>query len=228
MIELKNLTKTYRLGKTLHHAVHNVSLTLEKGQILGLVGPSGSGKSTLGKLLLRLIPPTSGQILLDGREITHSPPLPHRMQMVFQDPSTSLNPRMTVYDILSEPTHIHNLPNRTYELLDAVRLPRTATSRYPHEFSGGERQRIGIARALALQPSLLILDEPLSALDLSTQAQIVNLLLRLHKELHLTYLFISHDLPMVQYLATRILHMDHGQAFEYRDSALKSTKIHIY
>lgn len=209
MITLKNLTKIYRLGKhKLLTAVDHVNLTIEKGEIVGLVGPSGSGKSTLGRLILGLIPPTSGQIFFEGQEKKGL--LPRRMQMIFQDPYSSLNPRMSIDAILSEPTQIHHLPNRVDELLDLVALPRASKSRYPHEFSGGQRQRIGIARALALNPDVLICDEPLSSLDVSIQAQIVNLLLRLQKELSLTLLFISHDLAMVRYVSTRTLAMDHG------------------
>jgi ABC-type oligopeptide transport system ATPase subunit len=212
MIEARKLTKVYRLGKENFRAVNNVSLSIEKGEVLGLVGESGSGKSTLGKMLLHLIPPTSGQIYFDGVEIERG--LPKRMQMIFQDPFSSLNPRMTVGEILAEPSRIHRLPPRVDELLDLVNLPRHAKSRYPHEFSGGQRQRIGIARALALKPDFIVCDEPISALDVSIQAQIVNLLLRLQKELGLTYLFIAHDLAMVRYISTRVAVMQRGEIVE--------------
>lgn len=216
-LEARHLTKLYSLErKRTLRAVHNVSFTLQKGETLGLVGESGSGKSTLGKMLLRLIDPSSGQIFFKGEEITHrkNRALCRQMQMIFQDPFSSLNPRMTVDNLLREPLKIHGLPYRTDELLDLVGLPSRAKERYPHEFSGGQRQRIGIARALALQPDFLICDEPLSALDVSIQAQIINLLQNLQKELGLTYLFITHDLAVVRYLSTRIAVMHHGEIVE--------------
>lgn len=217
MIEAKNLSKLYQLGKKRHFlAVNGASLTINKGEILGLVGESGSGKSTLGRMLLGLIEPTAGEIYFDGQKVKGL--LPRRMQMVFQDPYSSLNPRMSVGKILQEPTRIHRLPDRTDELLDLVNLPRTAKERYPHEFSGGQRQRIGIARALALNPEFLICDEPISALDVSIQAQIVNLLKRLQKELNLTILFIAHDLAMVRYLSDRIAVMHQGQIVETQEA----------
>lgn len=213
MIEVKDLTKIYKLGKNRYlKAVDRVNLTIDKGEILGLVGESGSGKSTLGRMILGLIPPTSGEILFERQKKVTL--LPRRMQMIFQDPYSSLNPRMSVESILREPTDIHHLPSRVEELLDMVGLPLTAKKRYPHEFSGGQRQRIGIARALALNPDFLICDEPISALDVSIQAQIVNLLLSLHKTLNLTLLFISHDLAMVRYVSTRLAVMHHGQIVE--------------
>jgi ABC-type oligopeptide transport system ATPase subunit len=213
MIEIKKLTKIYQLGKKkLLTAVDNISFRIERGETLGLVGESGSGKSTLGRLLLGLIEPTSGDIFFEGRKKTTL--LPRRMQMIFQDPYSSLNPRQSIGSILAEPTQIHNLPSRVDELLDLVGLPRQAKHRYPHEFSGGQRQRIGIARALALNPDFLICDEPISALDVSIQAQIVNLLLRLQKELNLTLLFIAHDLAMVRYLSTRVAVMHRGKIVE--------------
>lgn len=213
MIAVKNLTKIYKLGKDRYlKAVDRVNLTIDKGEILGLVGESGSGKSTLGRMILGLIPPTSGEIFFEGQKKTCL--LPRRMQMIFQDPYSSLNPRMSVESILQEPTDIHHLPSRVDELLDMVGLSLAAKKRYPHEFSGGQRQRIGIARALALNPDFLICDEPISALDVSIQAQIVNLLLSLHKALNLTLLFISHDLAMVRYVSTRLAVMHHGQIVE--------------
>lgn len=199
-----------------------VSFSIEQGEILGLVGESGSGKSTLGKMLMRLIEPSSGQIFLDGLEITQSrsKKLCRRMQMIFQDPSASLNPRMTVADIIEEPFKIHGLPSTVDHLLELVGLPKDAKRRYPHEFSGGQKQRIGIARALALKPDFLICDEPISALDVSIQAQIINLLLDLQKELGLTYLFISHDLSMVRYISDRIAVMRAGEIVEIGDADL--------
>lgn len=213
MIEVKNLSKIYRLDqKRRLIAVNQVNLTLEKGETLGLVGESGSGKSTLGRIILGLVPPTSGEIFFEGKKKTGL--LPRRMQMVFQDPYSSLNPRMTVGSILAEPTIIHGLPDRIDELLDLVGLPVESKRRYPHEFSGGQRQRIGIARALALNPDFLICDEPISALDVSIQAQIVNLLQRLQKELGLTMLFIAHDLAIVRHVSNRIAVMHQGQIVE--------------
>jgi peptide/nickel transport system ATP-binding protein len=217
VIEVKNLTKIYRLSKrkTLL-AVDHVHFSIEKGETLGLVGESGSGKSTLGKLILGLIPSTDGEVWFENEKKTTL--LPRKMQMIFQDPHSSLNPRMKVADILREPTQIHHLPERTDELLDLVGLPRSVKSRYPHEFSGGQRQRIGIARALALSPEFLICDEPISSLDVSIQAQIINLLRDLQKSLHLTLLFISHDLSIVRYLSNRIAVMQHGRLVELRET----------
>jgi ABC-type oligopeptide transport system ATPase subunit len=213
MLEVKNLTKIYKIGKSKNViAVDRVNLTIKKGETVGLVGESGSGKSTLGKIILGLIPPTSGEVWFEAEKKTKL--LPRRMQMIFQDPYSSLNPRMSVAAIISEPTQIHGLPNRVDELLDLVGLPNGAKTRYPHEFSGGQRQRIGIARSLALNPDFLICDEPISALDVSIQAQIVNLLQRLQRELGLTLLFIAHDLAMVRYLSTRIAVMHQGKIVE--------------
>lgn len=210
MIEVKKLSKIYpRKKNSPFIAVDNVNLTIHRGEILGLMGESGSGKSTLARMLLGLIKPTSGEILYDGKKVTTL--MPRKMQMVFQDPYSSLNPRMTAGQIISEPTHIHNLPDRTDELLELVGLPPNAKTRYPHEFSGGQRQRIAIARALALNPEFLICDEPISALDVSIQAQIINLLKKLQKELNLTILFISHDLSMVEYFSDRIAIMERGK-----------------
>lgn len=213
MIEVKNLTKIYPLNKKRKLlAVDRVSFMIEPGETVGLVGRSGSGKSTLGRMLLGLIEPTSGEIFFKGEKLKGLHP--RRMQMIFQDPYSSLNPRMSVGSILAEPTKIHGLPDRVEELLQLVGLPLESKNRYPHEFSGGQRQRIGIARALALNPEFLICDEPISALDVSIQAQIVNLLLRLQNELGLTILFISHDLAMVRYLSTRVLVMHEGTLVE--------------
>ena len=216
LITVKNLKKVYVQGKNELVAVDGVSFEIKKGETLGLVGESGCGKSTLGKMLLRLVPPTSGQILFEGKDITKNRDraLCRRMQMIFQDPFASLNPRMSVGDILNEPLQIHGLPDRVDELLDLVGLPLFSKSRFPHEFSGGQRQRIGIARALALNPDFIVCDEPISALDVSIQAQIVNLLIRLQKELNLTYLFIAHDLAMVRYLSTRVAVMHFGKIVE--------------
>ena len=221
LIQASHITKLYPVGKKLLKAVDNVSFSLVKGETLGLVGESGCGKSTLGKIVLGLIPPTSGTLLFDGAPLfpKKERTLFRRIQMIFQDPFASLNPRMSVEEILREPYKIHRLEGNPSRLLDLVGLPQSAKGRYPHEFSGGQRQRIGIARALALSPELLICDEPISALDVSIQAQIVNLLLELQKELNLTYLFIAHDLAMVQYISTRVAVMYLGKFVEIAPAA---------
>jgi len=233
LVEIRNLTKIYPLGQNLFgggghgevRAVDDVSLQIEPGETLGLVGESGSGKSTLGRLVLRLIEPTSGTVQFAGRDLQA---LGHRdlrrlrrdMQIVFQDPFGSLDPRFRVEDIIAEPLVIHEPGNRATrrtrvaELLRAVGMDDSAMPRYPHEFSGGQRQRIGIARALALHPKFIVADEPVSALDVSVGAQIVNLLARLQREFGLTYLFISHSMPVVRYLATRIAVMYGGKLVE--------------
>ncbi|MBI5272884.1 MAG: ABC transporter ATP-binding protein [Chlamydiia bacterium] len=230
VIEVHNLSKIYTLGKTTLSAVKNISFFLKRGTILGLVGESGCGKSTLGRLLLQLIQPTSGQILFEGSPIAKSrKDLQRRMQMIFQDPFSSLNPRMTVGDILEEPSIIHSMPSQVEQLLDLVGLPQNAKNRFPHEFSGGQRQRIGIARALSLNPDFIVCDEPISALDVSIQAQIVNLLLRLRKELELTYLFISHDLSMVRYISEEVAVMYQGEFVETAPTEiLYHTPLHPY
>jgi oligopeptide/dipeptide ABC transporter ATP-binding protein len=221
-------------------AVDGVSFTLGNGETLGLVGESGSGKSTTGRALVRLNVPTAGSIRLDGREILGpageaTVALRRRVQMIFQDPYSSLNPRMTVGAIIGEPLAIHSQGDgatrkaRLEELLDIVGLPRRATERYPHQFSGGQRQRIGIARALALHPDLVIADEPISALDVSIQAQILNLMKRLQKQLGLAYLFISHDLAAVRYISDRIMVMYLGRIVEEAPAAaLYARPLHPY
>ena len=231
MIEVKNLTKIYPLGKSPLFAVRQVSFSIAKGEILGLVGESGCGKSTLARMLLRLIPPTSGEIFFEGKNITSSKDrtLTEQMQMIFQDPFSSLNPRMTVQSLIDEPLLIRKKQSRAGELLDLVGLPQNAKGRFPHEFSGGQRQRIGIARALALNPRFIVCDEPISALDVSIQAQIVNLLCRLQKELHLTYLFIAHDLAMVRHISTKTAVMYFGEFVEYAPTeSLYQTPLHPY
>jgi peptide/nickel transport system ATP-binding protein len=206
-------------------AVDGVSLTIRRGETLGLVGESGCGKSTLGRALLRLYEPTGGRILFDGIDVTHlgeveMRPLRRRMQMVFQDPFASLNPRHSVGRIVGEPLRAHGLRDGggpvegVRGLLEIVGLPRDAAGRYPHEFSGGQRQRIGVARALALNPDLIILDEPVSALDVSIQAQILNLLESLQSDFGLTYLFIAHDLAVVRHISDRIAVMYLGAVAE--------------
>jgi peptide/nickel transport system ATP-binding protein len=206
-------------------AVDDVSFSIERGETFGLVGESGCGKSTLGRAILRLYEPTSGTIRFDGQDVSHLKegelrPLRRRMQMVFQDPFASLNPRHSVGRIVSEPLRVHGLARRraagarVRELLEIVGLPQDAASRYPHEFSGGQRQRIGLARSLALNPDFIAADEPVSALDVSIQAQIINLLETLQEEFELTYLFIAHDLAVVRHISDRIAVMYLGWIVE--------------
>jgi oligopeptide transport system ATP-binding protein len=237
LIEVRNLTKVFvlaespfgsRVGEV--RAVDDVSLDIHEGETLGLVGESGSGKSTLGRLILRLIEPTSGGILFDGIDLLQANGselrrLRRNMQIIFQDPFGSLDPRYRVEDVIAEPLILHQRivgeslsrdarRQRVRELLRAVGMDESAMSRYPHEFSGGQRQRIGIARALALRPKFIVADEPVSALDVSVGAQIVNLLQQLQCDFGLTYLFISHSMPVVRYLSTRIAVMYQGKIVE--------------
>jgi oligopeptide transport system ATP-binding protein len=233
LVEIRNLTKVFPLGESIFgggasgevRAVDEVSLDIQAGETLGLVGESGSGKSTLGRLILRLIEPTSGKVVFEGRNLlaaNHNEMrrLRRDMQIIFQDPFGSLDPRMQVEDVISEPLIIHERASasarrlRVAELLRAVGLDQSAMRRFPHEFSGGQRQRIGIARALALHPKFVVADEPVSALDVSVGAQIVNLMAQLQREFGLTYLFISHSMPVVRYLATRIAVMYRGKIVE--------------
>ena len=206
-------------------AVDNVSFSIFEGETLGLVGESGCGKTTCGRAVLRLYEPTAGSVMIDGEDVLAASPnklrkMRPKMQMVFQDPQASLNPRMTVAAIIGEPLDEHAKMSkgdrlaRIYELMDQVGLNRDFANRYPHEFSGGQRQRIGIARALALNPRFIVCDEPIAALDVSIQAQVVNLLEELQDRLGLTYLFISHDLSMVRHIADRVAVMYLGQIAE--------------
>jgi len=238
LLEVNGLTKRFPikgglLGREVGavNAVNNVSFKIKRGETLGLVGESGCGKTTLGRSLLRLIEPSAGQVLFGGQDITRFDALQMReirrkMQIIFQDPYASLNPRMTIGSILSEPMEIHGLflgkterQNRLYQLLDQVQLPKDALNKYPHEFSGGQRQRVCIARALAVEPEFIVCDEPVSALDVSVQAQVVNLLMDLQSELKLTYLFIAHDLKVVEYISNRVAVMYLGNMIEVAESS---------
>ena len=256
LLEIRNLTKVFPLGESVFgggnkgevRAVDDVSLNIEAGETLGLVGESGSGKSTFGRLVLRLIEPTSGSIIFAGKDIVNWQSTGHSssrsndmrsmrrdMQIIFQDPFGSLDPRMRVEDIVAEPFLIHEKfskemrRQRVGELLRAVGLDQSALPRYPHEFSGGQRQRIGIARALALRPKFIVADEPVSALDVSVGAQIVNLLAQLQREFGLTYLFITHSMPVVRYLATRIAVMYRGKIIEIGETEqITGNPVHTY
>lgn len=228
LIKANGLTKEFYLNRhKVFPAVNDVSVTIFKGETLGLVGESGSGKSTLGRCLLFLEQPTRGEVVYDEQSLSAMQPAElfqfrRRAQMIFQDPNGALNPRMTIEQILAEPLRIHRLCERSGEkkklamLLDLVGLSWNMLRRYPHEFSGGQRQRIVIARALALDPQFIVCDEPLSTLDVSIQAQVVNLLKDLQKEFNLTYLFISHDLPMVKYMSDRIAVMHQGKIVTFQ------------
>src|SRR3954468_18823208 len=230
LVEVENLTKHFpvRQGvfsrtKGVVHAVEGVNLTVNRGETLGIVGESGCGKSTTARLIVRLLDPTAGTIRFDGEDITHRGqralrPTRREMQIIFQDPYSSLNPRKSVGQIVAEPFAIHHTEKgrkqRVQELLNRVGLQRQHAGRYPHEFSGGQRQRIVIARALALQPKLIVCDEPVSALDVSIRSQILNLLMRLQRELGVTYLFISHDLAVVRHISDRVAVMYLGHIVE--------------
>jgi len=231
LLEVRHLTKQFKRSRgwfakpSVVNAVDDVSFAIEKGETFGLVGESGSGKTTTGRCILRLIEPTSGEVRFAGEDVLAFTPQRMRaarrdMQIVFQDPYASLNPRMRVGAIVEEPLIIHSVGTpadrriRVAELFTLVGLDASWVTRYPHEFSGGQRQRIGLARALALNPSLVIADEPVSALDVSVQAQVVNLLLELQGRLKLTYLFIAHDLRLVEHICDRVAVMYRGRIVE--------------
>jgi oligopeptide transport system ATP-binding protein len=236
LVSVENLVKVYASGESLLgkargevRAVDGVSLEIAAGETLGLVGESGSGKSTLGRLILRLVEPTAGEVRFDGQDVLRASGrelrrLRRDMQIIFQDPFGSLDPRFDVEAVVTEPLVVHERMSkaerrrRAGELLRTVGMDDSALRRYPHEFSGGQRQRIGIARALALRPRFIVADEPVSALDVSVGAQIVNLLAQLQREFRLTYLFISHSMPVVRYLAKRIAVMYRGQLVEVGDA----------
>ncbi|MDO5039373.1 ABC transporter ATP-binding protein [Clostridium sp.] len=241
LLEVKDLKKYFNVGKgkTLK-AVDGVSFTINKGETLGLVGESGCGKTTCGRTIIGLYDVTDGEVLLDGVNMSKLSNKERRKharfaQMIFQDPYASLNPRMTVGDIIAEGIDIHKLytgqarTNRIYELLDLVGLNKEHASRFPHEFSGGQRQRIGIARALAVEPKFIVCDEPISALDVSIQAQVVNLLIELQRKMDLTYLFIAHDLSMVRHISDKVGVMYLGNLMELSDSnELYEEPLHPY
>ena len=243
LVEVKNLKQYFKVGKgRVVKAVDDVTFDIYKGETLGLVGESGCGKSTTGRTIIGLYEATDGEVLFNGLSVhrkksaKEAQELKRKMQMIFQDPYASLNPRMTVADIIAEGIDIHGLAsskeermNRVYELLETVGLNREHANRYPHEFSGGQRQRIGIARALAVEPEFIIADEPISALDVSIQAQVVNLMKKLQREKGLTYLFIAHDLSMVKYISDRIGVMYFGKMVELADAEeLYRNPIHPY
>ena len=233
LLEVNHLCKFFNVNRSLFsrkpvylRAVDDVSFRIRLGETLGVVGESGCGKSTLGNTIISLLPATSGELLFDGEDFTKLKGKELRkkranIQMIFQDPFSSLNPRMKVFDIIAEPFRTHHicsgaeLREQVFTLMDEVGLPRSSAFRYPHEFSGGQRQRMGIARALALKPKLIICDEPVSALDVSIQAQILNLLVELQKKFNLTYIFIAHGMPTVKHISTNVAVMYLGKIVEF-------------
>ncbi len=239
IIEMKNLKKYFPMKKKqVLKAVDNVTMDIYRGEVLSLVGESGSGKTTLGRTVSRLYPKTAGDILVGGKpaESYSIKEFTKKIQMIFQDPQASLNPRMTVGDIVAEGIDIHKLASskkermeKVYSLLEIVGLNREHASRFPHEFSGGQRQRIGIARALGVDPEILVCDEPISALDVSIQAQVVNLLKDLQKQRNLTLLFIAHDLSMVKYISDRVAVMYRGKVVELgKPENVYNNPVHSY
>ncbi|MDN9008786.1 ABC transporter ATP-binding protein [Brevibacillus laterosporus] len=240
LVEVRNLKKYFKIGENTLKAVNDVSFTIKRGETLGIVGESGCGKSTAGRTILRLYDPTDGQVIFEGKDLAKLSPaemkaMRRNIQMIFQDPYASLNPRMTVGDIIGEALDIHGLATgskrkeRIQELLSLVSLNPEHMNRFPHEFSGGQRQRIGIARALAVEPKFIVCDEPISALDVSVQAQVVNLLEQLQEKMGLTYMFIAHDLSMVKYISDRVGVMYLGKMVELADSEkLYEKPLHPY
>ncbi|PAF17704.1 ABC transporter ATP-binding protein [Terribacillus saccharophilus] len=243
LLEIKNLKQHFKLGRNnVVKAVDGLTFDIYKGETFGLVGESGCGKSTTGRSIIRLYNSTDGEVLFKGENVqgkknkSELKKFNRQMQMIFQDPYSSLNPRMTVMDIIAEGIDIHGLAKnaeerkaKVYELLETVGLNKEHANRYPHEFSGGQRQRLGIARALAVDPEFIIADEPISALDVSIQAQVVNLMKQLQKEKGLTYLFIAHDLSMVKYISDRIGVMYFGKLVELADAEeLYKNPVHPY
>ena len=228
LIEVQNLKKYFKTNHGMLHAVDDVSFTIEQGQTLGVVGESGCGKSTLGRVIIKLLEATEGKVLFHGEDITARPSSlddRRRMQMIFQDPFSSLNPRMSVSQIIAEPLQIHHvckskedLDKRIRDLMDTVGLAERFTNAYPHELDGGRRQRIGIARALALDPEFIVCDEPVSALDVSIQAQILNLMQVLQEERKFTYMFITHDMSVVKHISNSIIVMYLGNMVEKSDA----------
>jgi oligopeptide transport system ATP-binding protein len=242
ILEVKDLKKHFRVGRGVYlKAVDGVTLEIQKGETFGLVGESGCGKTTVGRVLVRLYEPSEGEVLFAGEDVhgtggDEGKLLNRKMQMIFQDPQASLNPRMVVGDIIAEGIDIHHLASssqerldRVHELLETVGLNKEHANRFPHEFSGGQRQRIGVARALAVEPEFIVADEPVSALDVSIQAQVINLMKQLQRDWDLTYLFISHDLSVVKYISDRVGVMYLGQLVELADSdELYANPLHPY
>ena len=242
ILEVTDLKKHFRVGRGAYlKAVDGISLQIQKGETFGLVGESGCGKTTVGRVLVRLYEPSAGEVFFDGEDIHRTSGdegqlLNRKMQMIFQDPQASLDPRMVVSDIVAEGIDIHHLASssqerldRVHELLETVGLNKEHANRFPHEFSGGQRQRIGVARALAVEPEFIVADEPVSALDVSIQAQVINLMKQLQRDRDLTYLFISHDLSVVKYISDRVGVMYLGQLVELTDSdELYANPLHPY
>ena len=230
VLQTKDLKKYFKTGTGMLHAVDNVNLSIEKGQTLGVVGESGCGKSTLGRTILRLLPATGGSVFFDGKDIqklgtSEMKRMRSEMQIIFQDPYASLNPRLSVSQIIEEPLKVNHIyknkeekDRKILELMYTVGLARRLANSYPHELDGGRRQRIGVARALALNPSFIVCDEPVSALDVSIQAQVLNLMMDLQDSMGLTYMFITHDLSVVRHISTHIAVMYLGQVVEYAPS----------
>jgi len=240
LLQVENLKKYFEVPQGYLHAVDDVSFTVDKGQTLGVVGESGCGKTTLGRAVLRLLDSTGGRIIFDGEDVTFVKgaklkELHNRMQIIFQDPYSSLDPRMTVYQTISEGMRINatlsrnDIRKRVFELMDIVGLARRFVNTYPHELDGGRRQRIGVARALSINPEFIVCDEPVSALDVSIQAQILNLLIDIQTEMGIAYIFITHDLSVVKHISNNIIVMYLGQVVEKVASAeLFSKQIHPY